>query len=48
MNTIHYRKSESGQAIVLLVFGMIVLMGMAGLARGATFRLAPFLKIFIP
>ena len=32
MNTIHHRKSESGQAIVLLVFGMIVLMGMAGLA----------------
>ncbi len=32
MNTIHHPKSESGQAIVLLVFGMIVLMGMAGLA----------------
>lgn len=32
MNTINHRKSESGQAIVLLVFGMIVLMGMAGLA----------------
>ena len=32
MITTHHRKSESGQAIVLLVFGMIVLMGMAGLA----------------
>ncbi len=29
---IHHRDSERGQAIVLLVFGMIVLLGMAGLA----------------